>query len=81
MASLQSHLVSEPALSDQGFRGWWEPLDRLITSMSVNGTDVVVASCTPRDGSARGRVATILRHTPNRQKGKVGEFFKCFGPS
>ena len=25
-------------------------------------------------------LATIIRHTPNRQKGKVGEFFKCFDP-
>ena len=80
MASPQSHLVSELALSYQGFRGWWEPLDRLIASICVDGTDVLVASSTPWDGSARGRLATIIRHTPNRQKGKVGEFFKCFDP-
>ena len=46
----------------------------------MDGTDVLVASSTPWDGSARGRLATIIRQTPNRQKGKVGEFFKCFDP-
>ena len=80
MTSPHSHLVSEPALSELGFRGWWEPLDRLIASVGVNGQDVLVASSTPWDGSARGRQATILQRTPNRQKGVVGEFFKCFGP-
>ena len=39
-----------------------------------------MASSTPWDGSARGHLATILRHTPHRQKGRVGEFLKCFDP-
>ena len=46
-ASPQSHLVSEPALSDLGFRARWEPLDGLIASICVNGSDVMVASSTP----------------------------------
>ena len=46
----------------------------------MNGTDIMVAPSTPWDGSARGRLVTIVERTSNKQKGKVGEFFKCFDP-
>ena len=78
MTSPHSHLVSEPALSDLGFRGWWEPLDRLIASITVNGQDVLVASSTPWDGSARGHHNSAAH--PKQAEGKVGEYFKCFDP-
>ena len=80
MASPTSHLVTEPDRTHSGFRRWWKPLDRLIGSICIQGTEVFLVSSTPWDGSAKGRLAAVLRHTPQRQKGKVGDFFKCFDP-
>ena len=48
------HLVSEDALMESGFRGWWEPVERLIGSISVEGVDVFVAATSLWHGSARG---------------------------
>ena len=80
MTSPTSHVVTEPHLTKSGFHGWWEPLDWLIGSICVRETEVFLVSSTLWDSSAEGRLATVLRHTPQRHKAKVGEFLKCFDP-
>ena len=80
MTHASPHLVLEQVLHERGFKGWWEPVDRLLGTVSVLGTDVFLVATNPWDGSAKGRLHTIVKHTPPRNRGKVGEFLKCFDP-
>ena len=66
MTHASPHLVLEQALHERGFRGWWEPVDRLLGTVSVQGTDVFMVATNPWDGSATGRLHTIVKHTPPR---------------
>ena len=80
MTHASPHLVVEQVLHDGGFRGWWESVDRLLGSVSFLGGDVFRVATNPWDGSAKGCHHTIVKCTPLRNRGKVGEFLKCFDP-
>ena len=78
MTHASPHLVLEQVLPERGFTGWWEPVDRLLGTVSVQGTHVFMVATNRWDGSAKGRLHTIVKHTPPRNRGKVGEFLNCF---
>ena len=82
MTHASPHLVLAQVLHERGFRGWLEPVDadRLLGTVSVLGTEVFLVATNPWDGSAKGHLHTIVKHTPPRNRGKVGEFLKCFDP-
>ena len=58
MTHASPHLVLEQVLHERGFRGWWQPVDRLLGTVSVLGTDV--SWWRPIPGTALLKDACIL---------------------
>ena len=71
-------LVSWEQLHSNGFRGWWAPVESLVAVLQVDDVPIFLVKSTPWDGAPAGRLSTILRYTPQRDKHKVGEHLKGF---
>ena len=80
MTSPNARLVTEHDLNERGFRGWWAPVDRLLGTIQIESHVVMLANTAPWDGAPCGRLHTIVRHTPAMQRGRVGDFLKCYNP-
>ena len=80
MTSPDARMVSAKALDNSGFHGWWAPTDRMLGAIQVNDHLVVLANTVPWDGAPCGRLNTIVSNTPALQRGRVGDFLKCYNP-
>ena len=56
------------------------PVDRLLGTIQIDSQVVMLANTAPWDGAPCGRLHTIVRHTPALQRGRVGDFLKCYNP-
>ena len=80
MTSPNARLFTEHDLNERGFRGLWAPVDHLLGTIQIDSHVVLLANTAPWDGAPCGRLCTIVRHTPALQRGRVGDFLKCYNP-
>ena len=78
MRSQTPHLVSWPVLHNEGFQGWWAPVEAMLASLQVDSVPTLFLKSTPWDGAPEGRLSVILGHTPARHRHKVGVHLKGF---
>ena len=55
-------------------------MDRLLGTIQIESHVVMLANTAPWDSAPCGRLHTIVRHTPAVQRGRVGDFLKCYNP-
>ena len=55
--------VSLLALSQQGFDGWWNPMEKLLGCMHLGSHNVLLVHSTAWDGAPDGRLGAIMRGT------------------
>ena len=78
MRSRTPHLVSWPVLHNEGFQGWWAPVEATLASLQVDSVPIFFLKSTLWDGAPEGRLSLIVKHMPARDGHKVGVHLKGF---
>ena len=70
--------VTPNSIDDSGFRGWWNPTNKLLGSLSMNGSRVLQAFTSPWDGVPRGAFDIVVHCTDRQNSTRVCIFFGFF---
>ena len=70
--------VSVPALSQEGFDGWWSPIEKLFGCMHFGSHNVSLVHSRARDGGPDGRLGAIMRGTQTRDEHLIRQLFKDY---
>ena len=63
-----------------GIHGWWAPMDRLLGVLKTSFGHIRLVNTLPWDGSAGGRVDSIIHETEPKNKGRVRDFLRDVKP-
>ena len=68
--------VSKNVIEEEGFEGWWSPVERVLGCLQWDTHDIFLVNTIPWDWAPGGRVDNIIKHTEPLQKHRVRNFFK-----
>jgi len=74
MSSPSCPLILDGQLEQDGYSHWWAPVERMLGTLTVQGREIFLVASSPCDGGPKGRIGTIIKHTPARQRGRVADF-------
>lgn len=64
VAAQDRHAVTKDTLHREGFGGWWNPTDHMISTFCVYGTECRLVGTSPWDGAPQGRLGLIGDEAP-----------------
>ena len=63
------YILTHPILNNEGFEGWWNPVEKVLGQIDFGGGRCVfIAHTLPWDGAPGGRADTILRYTDKKDR-------------
>ena len=75
MRSKDIHMASLDAIHGEGFSGWFNPVEKPLGVITVDGKTVTLVHSMQWDGAPGGRTGTILRYTERQKKKKARDFW------